>query len=169
MCRVVIFFLMKSLAKDKKNHSQRVTVLSLNGHAHSDSQRQTRLPWLPGHRFSNHCVWCSLWGGAGCEVLTVGVVFLQSSHATAILEETGKEPYRKKPLTPTTKILFKMGEARWNLHHQKCPKAFEFTRTTCFLCQLKLKEWQLGSPDSPLPPLPLPNHTQHSTSGNCRL
>lgn len=49
----------------------------------------------------------------------------------------GAPPW-EAPLTPTTKLLFKMGETRCNSHHRKCPKILNFKRTVHFLCHLKL-------------------------------
>lgn len=147
-----------------------MTMLSPNGHAHSPTLIHTGeqwSPWLRGRSFSNHCVWCSLWGLAekysqwALSFCTVPV--LQPSWEDPL--SFGREPHHRKLLAPTTKILFKMGEKRWNFHHQKYPKTYDFTRTAHSLGQLKLAEWQLRSPDSPPRLRTLPS-TQHTTSGN---
>lgn len=166
MCRVCFNRKrMKPLTKDEKKHSQGVSILSFNGHAHSESNWwHGSVPWLQGHSLSHHCVWCPLWGlDEKYSQWALSWALLQSPRASAMEGPLsfGRGHHHKKLFILTTKILFKMGETRWNLRHQNCPTAFDFTRTTCFLCQLKLGEWQLRTPYSPAP---TPTPKAHSTA-----
>lgn len=83
------------------------------------------------------------------------------SHLKRTLSPLAGSPTTGSPSLLPPRFSSKMGETRWNLHHQKYPKTSDFTRTARSLCQLKLGEWQLRSPDAPPPP-----STQHSTNGN---
>lgn len=127
----------ESITKNE-NHSRGTTVLSLNDQAHANSHWRTT-------SFSNHCVWCprgdklrsthsGKFLGPFCKV----PLPLSYLHHLEDFLPLGREPHHEKPLTPTTKLFFKMGEKRYNSHHQKCPKTFDFKRTVHFLWHLKL-------------------------------
>lgn len=107
--------------------------------------KQWTFPWLRGQLQQPLCL-VSPWGHAekytqwevSQTILPSFPASLGHLHHLEDFLPLGREPHREKPLTPTTKLLFKMEETRCNSHHRKCPKTFNFKRTIHFLCHLKL-------------------------------